>query len=159
MEAGDQNHLLVDQAIEQRVWEPNKHGTTRVPMHDSVELWHFSYRVQRAANLREEFLSQAGPLSFVPEYASSISAAAAGRTMRGLNEGDFECAEELHPREFRGGLPFGCPPPDRQDDGPTPRAVRRSGERLTGPSEDSPKVVPSSRDARPGSTARYPGSA
>jgi hypothetical protein len=96
MEAPDHNHLLVDEAIEQRVWEPNKHGTTSVPMHDSVELWHFSYRVQRAVNLREEFLSQAGPYQ---RYASSISAAAAGRTMRGLNEGDFECAEELHPRE------------------------------------------------------------
>jgi hypothetical protein len=57
MEARDHNHLLVDEAIEQRVWEPNKHGTTSVPMHDSVELWHFSYRVQRAVNFREEFLS------------------------------------------------------------------------------------------------------
>jgi hypothetical protein len=67
MEARDHNHFIVDESIEQRVWEPNKHGTTSVPMHDSVELWHFSYRIQRAVNFGEEFLSQAGPLSLVPE--------------------------------------------------------------------------------------------
>jgi len=67
MEARDHNHLIVDESIEQIVWEPNKHGTTSVPMHDSVELWHFSYRVQHAVNFGEEFLSQAGPLSLVPE--------------------------------------------------------------------------------------------
>ena len=67
MEARDHDHLLVDESIEQRVWEPNKHGTTSVPMHDSVEFWQVSYRIQRAVNFGEEFLSQAGPLTFVPE--------------------------------------------------------------------------------------------
>lgn len=67
MEARDHNHLLVDEPIEQRVREPNKHGTTSIPMHDRVELWHFSNGIQRAIDLGEEFLSQTGPLSFVPE--------------------------------------------------------------------------------------------
>ena len=67
MEARDHNHLIVDESIEQIVWEPNKHGTTSVPMHDGVEVGHFSDCVQGSVDLRQEFLSQTGPLSLVPE--------------------------------------------------------------------------------------------
>jgi len=67
MEASDHDHLLLDEPVEKGVWKSNEHSATSVSMHDGIEFWHLSYGIQRSVDLREEFLSQAGPLRFIPQ--------------------------------------------------------------------------------------------